>query len=206
MRAQFGETSDTIVILIDETGERTMMPDRTTARSIEPFDVAWLDGLAWLHVPLYGFDTASESAVFSALCGAAREQGVPLSIDVSSIGLIRILGVDRVHALLDALHPSVVFANGDEAEELGLASRRPEPGTAWVLKHGKDPVVVRTCDADHQVAVPPVDGVTDTTGAGDHFAAGFLRGLVAGGSFAEAARIGIDAASRVLHSPGAHTA
>ena len=206
VRSQRGETSDTIVILIDASGERTMMPDRTTARAIEPFDAAWLDGLAWLHVPLYGFDTAGEAAVFTALCRAARDRGIPLSIDVSSIGLIRLLGVARVHALLDRRRPSVVSANADEAELLGLVSRRPAGGTAWVLKHGGDPVVVRTAGADIEIPVPAVGGVTDTTGAGDHFAAGFLRGLVAGAGLDSAAGTGIAAARRVLHSPGAHTA
>lgn len=203
--AQRGETSDTIVILIDETGERTMMPDRTTARSIEPFEPAWLNGLAWLHTPLYGFETAGEAEVFTELCRAASKRGIPLSIDVSSVGLIEILGKDRVHELLELLEPSIVFANGDEAEILGLADREPAPGTSWVLKHGGDPVVIRGGGERIEIPIPPVDDVSDTTGAGDHFAAGFLREYVASRDFATAAGRGIAAASRVLHTPGAHT-
>lgn len=206
VRAQRGETSDTIVILIDHTGERTMMPDRSTAKAIETIDPTWLDGLAWLHLPLYGFETEGEARVFSELSRAAAERGVPLSIDVSSVGLIEMIGVDRVNELLELLRPRIVFANEGEAEAIGLASRQPAPGSAWVLKHGGDPVVIRTLSETLEVAVPPVDGVSDTTGAGDHFASGFLRGLVSGQGLAEAAEAGIAAAARVLHSPGAHTA
>lgn len=205
VRAQRGEKSDTIVILIDETGERTMMPDRSTAKAIETVDPAWLDGLAWLHLPLYGFETDGEARVFTELCRAASERGIPLSIDVSSVGLIEMIGVARVHELLEVLRPRIVFANEDEAAAIALDTRRPAPGSAWVLKHGKDPVLVRTVEREVGVPVPPVDGVSDTTGAGDHFAAGFLRGLASGRGLAEAAEAGIAAAARVLHSPGAHT-
>lgn len=203
--AQRGETSDTIVILIDETGERTMLPDRTTARSIEPFDSSWLDGLAWLHTPLYGFDTAGEAAVFTELCETATARGIPLSIDASSVGLIEILGPDRVHQLLDRLRPAIVFANGEEAEALALTAHRPPAGTAWVLKHGGDPVILHTADEQLTVEVPPVADVSDTTGAGDHFAAGFLLEYAQSGDLEAASRGGSAAAARVLHTPGAHT-
>ena len=212
VRAQLGRASDTIVILIDETGERTMLPDRTNARAVEPFDGAWVDGIAWLHVPLYGFETRSEAEVFTGLCDAAAERRVPLSIDVSSTGLIRLIGRGRVLALLERLRPAVVFANEDEAEMLELGSRQPPEGCAWVLKQGRDPVIVVTRDGSFEIPVPPVGEVTDTTGAGDHFAAGFLRrlvsggGLIAGPELAAAAEAGIAAAQRVLHTPGAHHA
>lgn len=206
VRAQRGETSDTIVILIDATGERTMMPDRTTAKSIEAVDPAWLDGLAWLHLPLYGFETDGEARVFTELCRAAAARGIPVSVDASSVGLIEIIGVDRVNDILAELRPRLVFANEDEAAALALDARRPDPGGTWVLKHGKDPVLIRNSDGDIEVPVPPVEGVTDTTGAGDHFAAGFLRALVACNDLADAARAGTAAAAGVLHTPGAHTA
>lgn len=204
VRAQRGETSDTIVILIDDTGERTMMPDRTSAKSIEPIDPEWLAGLDWLHLPLYGFETAGEARVFTALCRAATAAGIPLSVDVSSVGLIELIGAERVHDLLAELAPRIVFANEGEAEALGFVEGQARPGCAWVLKHGQDPVVVRTSTEQFAVPVPPVDGVTDTTGAGDHFAAGFLRALVDGRPLRDAAESGIAAARQVLHTPGAH--
>lgn len=205
VRAQLGETSDTIVVLIDEHGERTMLPDRSNARAIEPFDPAWIDGLAWLHVPLYGFETPPETAVFSALCDEATRRGVPVSIDVSSLGLIELLGPDHVHELLAQLRPRVLLANDEEARALWLHDRTPPEGSTWVLKRGADPIIVRTDTAKFAIEVPLVAEVVDTTGAGDRFAAGLLRGLVDGADFKAATRLGIATAREVLRTPGAHT-
>jgi len=203
--AQRGGTSDAIVIIIDEHGERTMLPDRRNARSIEPINAAWLDGLNWLHLPMYGFETPGEAAVFTELCNQATAQHIPLSIDVSSLGLIQHLGAPRVHEILATLQPRVVFANEDEARALGLDAASPAHGTCWVLKHGADPVLIRTDSGDFAIDVEPVNNVVDTTGAGDHFAAGMLRGLVDGLELAQAAQQGIAASRKILSTPGAHS-
>ena len=202
--AQVGGSTGTIVILIDRSGERTMLPDRATAKEVEPFDPAWLDGVAWLHVPLYGFETASEAAVFHGLCAEAVRRGIPVSIDASSAGLITWLGADRVRGILDEIGPRLVFANDDEAALLGLDLVEPPAGRTVVIKHGGDPVVIRTGAERLEVPVPAIGEVTDTTGAGDHFAAGFLLALAGGAGSEDAARSGIAAASRVLGQPGAH--
>ena len=205
VRAQRGDRSDTIVILIDATGERTMMPDRSTARAVTPFDATWIDGLDWLHAPLYGFDSPHESAVFERLCAQARARGIPLSIDASSVGLIDKMGRGRVLDLLHRIAPSVLFANVEEAEALGWgAPLTPPRGTTWVVKRGGDPVLVRTSFGAHEVPVPRVPTIVDTTGAGDHFAAGFLAAYARDPDPVAAARAGSRAAARILAVPGAH--
>ncbi|MCW2288153.1 sugar/nucleoside kinase (ribokinase family) [Leucobacter luti] len=204
--AQRGGSTGTIVILIDREGERTMLPDRATAKEIEPFEPAWLDEVAWLHLPLYGFETPREAAVFRALCAEAAVRGVPVSVDVSSAGLITWLGADRVHTILDEIGPQLVFANDDEAALLALEGALPPPGRTVVVKHGNAPVVISSAGGQLEVPVPAISEVTDTTGAGDHFAAGFLVAYVSGAAFEAAARAGIAAASEVLRHPGAHLA
>lgn len=205
VRAQRGDRSDTIVILIDATGERTMMPDRSTARAVTPFEPAWIDGLNWLHVPLYGFDSTRESAVFERLCAQATARGIPLSIDVSSVGLIQGMGRGRVHDLLRRVAPAVLFANVEEAEALGLTGAATPPrGCTWVVKRGGDPVLLRTSANDREVPVPRVPQIVDTTGAGDHFAAGFLAAYAHDPDPIAAALAGSRAAAHILAIPGAH--
>lgn len=203
--AQRGDRSDTIVILIDATGERTMMPDRSTARAVTPFTPAWLDGLSWLHVPLYGFDSTHESAVFERLCAQATARGIPISIDVSSVGLIQGMGRGRVLDLLRRVAPTVLFANLEEADELGLSGASAPPrGGVWVVKRGGDPVLLRTASGTVEVAVPRVPEIIDTTGAGDHFAAGFLAAYAQDPDPVAATLAGSRAAAHILAIPGAH--
>lgn len=203
--AQRGARSDTIVILIDASGERTMMPDRSTARAVEPFDPGWLDGLNWLHIPLYGFDSPRESAVFEKLCAQATALGIPLSIDASSVGLIESMGRARVLDLFRRVAPRAVFANAAEAELLGLVVGAPPPsGALWIIKRGSDPVLLRTALADTEVPVPSVRKIIDTTGAGDHFAAGFLAAYAIDPDPIAATRAGSHAAGHILAIPGAH--
>ena len=68
-----------------------------------------------------------------------------------------------------------------------LARLRPGSPRAVVVTKGSLPVCIFTCPANsgavssERIAVPPVDGIVDTNGAGDAFVAGF---------FAHALRIG----------------
>jgi sugar/nucleoside kinase (ribokinase family) len=69
-----------------------------------------------------------------------------------------------------ALAPDVVFANEAEAEAFG----EPLPSGTWVVKRGARGCTVE--GAGEVVAHAPIEieGVVDTTGAGDAFAAGYL--------------------------------
>jgi sugar/nucleoside kinase (ribokinase family) len=60
-------------------------------------------------------------------------------------------------------------------------------------------------EGDHIVEVPahPIQGLVDTTGAGDLYAAGFLAGLAHGKDHAGCARLGALAAAEVIQHFGA---
>lgn len=66
---------------------------------------------------------------------------------------------------------------------------------------GADGAVVVTADGVAEVPAFPVD-VVDTTGCGDAFSAGFLRGLSLGVSPADAARLGCATAAEVAQGLG----
>ncbi len=72
-----------------------------------------------------------------------------------------------------------------------------------VLTRGAEGSVILCGDEVHAVDAVPPDRLVDTTGAGDLYAAGFLRGLAAGLDPARCGRLGSLCASRILAQYGA---
>ena len=202
-RVQRSGRTGTIVVLVDAGGERTMLPDRGASVALRAVPQSWLAGVTVLHVPAYSLTAEPIASACRTLAAAARAQGVPLSVDASSVAVLEAFGVERFRALVERLAPAVVLANAAEAAALGLTVAPLAPVT--VVKDGARPVVIVSggdvpCQA---VPVPPVDVVADTTGAGDAFAAGFLTAWSAGVPVVEAVRVGTAVAATVLGRPGA---
>ena len=201
-RVQRRGRTGTVVVLVDVDGERTFLPDRAAAADLDDVDATVLDDVAVLHVPAYGLHTGRTAASVRSLLEQARDHGVELSFDASSWAVLRALGVEHYRSLVEDLRPAVLFANADEARELDLLAR-PLPVDV-VLKDGARPTTVLGTDGSRlQVPVQAVDGVRDSTGAGDAFAAGWLSARMDGLDVPARVERGHDLARRVLLSPGA---
>ncbi len=72
-----------------------------------------------------------------------------------------------------------------------------------VLKRGADDAVIIKQGKEIRVPVPPVEGVVDTTGAGDTFNAGYLAARLQKKSVEEAAQLGIRCAGIIIRHRGA---
>lgn len=211
VRIQRRGKTGTIVILIDQDGERTMLPYRGAATLLEDVPESWLDGLELLHVPAYTFKGEPVSTTVTDLILRARERGIMVSIDASSTGMLTHYGVDKFLKLMQELRPNFLIGNQSESEFLGLCNNG-EPGpnlpllpdTIVVTKAGADPTVIHgALEGKITVSVPCVTEVRDLTGAGDAFAAGFLATFLATRDLKSACVGGHANAARVLSSPGA---
>lgn len=169
----------TIIVLLDANGERTMLADRAAAMQLSNPDPAWLEGLHTLHIPFYSLAVEPLGDTTRTLARWAHERGIRVSVDASSAAVLTNYGIDRAGDAIWALNPDVLLANELEAEVLGHRLRGPaHDGCLVVVKQGAGPAIVTRADLG-TVEVPSIalDGVTDTTGAGDAFAAGLLLAL-----------------------------
>lgn len=163
----------TIVVLVDATGERTMLVDPGSARDLDRPESAWLDGAEVLHLTLYSLLDEPIATTSRELTSLARARGIPVSVDVSSVALIVEAGPSAVRELVESLEPAIVFANADEARVLEIDGALG--GAAVVVKRGAAPAsVLRPGRAPVEVPAVALDHRADSTGAGDAFAAGVL--------------------------------
>jgi sugar/nucleoside kinase (ribokinase family) len=189
-----------IVVLVGTDAERTMLVDRGASAELEP-DPAALDDVDVVHVPAYGLDQGEP------MLAVAAERGILRSIDASSFGLLRQAGPAWWRERLAALAPDVLFADAGEAALLGIGDEAPPGVPVVVVKDGHRPARVLV-GGQPPIAVPAevVEGVVDTTGAGDYFAAGWLTAHLAVADPAEAAAAGHRLAATTIVRVGAGVA
>ena len=174
--------SGMILLFVDEQGERTMVTSRGANLLFEPIDLSerFFTGLGHLHLTGYSFfgsEPLREAA--AELLDRARRRGIPFSVDPASYALLAEFGRERFLRLTRGA--AVLFPNLDEGRVL-TGAREPEAVARELLRFY--PRVVLTLGAQGClwaaeeglgfVPAPAVEPV-DTTGAGDAFAAGFLR-------------------------------
>jgi len=166
-------TTGTIVALVDQAGERSMLTDRRACLELDRPDPGWLDGITVLHVPLYSLVEGSIADSASKVIEWAHAREIAVSIDASSTAIVETFGIDRARDLIRRLNPAVLLANGAEAQLLRIDAAFGKSVT--VVKNGADPAVLHV-PGSPPVKVPAVTvaSVPDTTGAGDAFAAGLL--------------------------------
>jgi sugar/nucleoside kinase (ribokinase family) len=174
----------TCVVLVDREGERTMLPDAGANSRLEPGDLPLelVRSGGWLHLSGYTLlNPGSREAGLAAL-RAAREAGVPTSVDAASAAPLQAVGGKEFLRLTEGL--DLAFCTLDEAEILCdsrepavVAARLTATYSQLVLKLGAHGAM--WCSAEdvggyRVVAAPPGGPVVDTTGAGDAFSAAYL--------------------------------
>lgn len=204
-----GQPTGVCIVLVDGTGERTMIPSpgANSMLSVDAVPAELISTASRLHVSGYALLHGAREAAVHAISLAAAA-GVPVSIDVASAAPIRAAGVEL---FLDGIPEDVLLiANEAEAEVLtGIG----EPAHAAGELAGRYRTVVVKCGpagavavAQHgEVQVIPAEPATvlDSTGAGDAFAAGVLAGLSGDASLFDAVSMGNRAGARAIAQIGA---
>jgi sugar/nucleoside kinase (ribokinase family) len=161
------------LILVDGGGERTVLCRRDERLLLQPADLerAWIVNARVLHVD--GFETAAATLA----AGWARAAGIPVVADLDEL----YPGVDELIENIDYLIVSRDFPTrltGERSLEQALRRIKDRYGCAVTAATlGMDGVLAWDGSRFHLRPAYRVP-VTDTTGAGDIFHAGFIYGLL----------------------------
>lgn len=174
------------IVLINEAGERTMIPDAGANAGLNAADLPAQLFLAGAHLHISGYALLNNSVRPAALTAMtlARDKGLSISVDASSAALIQTVGSEQFLAWVG--RPTPLFANAEEAQVLsgyldpaGAASALSIRVGQSVVKDGARGAIWAQDGRATLVPTTPLR-VLDSTGAGDAFAAGFLAARLGG--------------------------
>ena len=203
-----GSTTGTCIIIVDERGERTMLPDpgANAGLAVEDLPTSSFRAGDHLHLSGYTLMNASTRAVGMSALHQAREAGMTTSLDPASAAPL-----SHDPAMLDAalLTIDLLIANEAEASvltgiidpRLALASLAGRVPTVAV-KRGHLGSIAQRARVQRETDAITVT-VVDTTGAGDAFAAGFLPPWILGRDLAECLGQASISAARAVARVGA---
>jgi sugar/nucleoside kinase (ribokinase family) len=198
-----------VFVLVDGTGERTMITDRGAGEALNPEDLPdrLFDG-GHLHLSGYAFSGGSRRETALEALRLARGAGMSVSVDPSSVPLLEAVGPKRFLGWTRGT--DLCFPNLEEGALLGgergperVAERMLEHYPGVVLKLGAAGALYAGADGE-RVRLPAEPArVADTTGAGDALCAGFLAAWLSGAPPAAALRRGVELAARTVERFGA---
>ena len=197
------------VIVVTPDAERTMNTYLGVSSFLHPEDLdeEAIAGASVLYMEGYLYDRDDAKAAFRRAAEVAHDHGRSVSLTLSDSFCVdrhrddfRSLVSDRVDLLFgnrDELLSLYQVESFDEA----IAAVRAECECAAITVGAKGCLVVT---ADEVLEIPAVEvaKVIDTTGAGDLFAAGFLRGVTTGRDLATCGHLGSIAAAEVIGHVG----
>lgn len=200
----------TLICLVDSDGERSFLTDRGANACLGETDLPFelLDGMDWLHISGYALFEAGPRAAVLALAARARARNIAVSIDPASTGFLATVGHEAF--LGWTADAEIIFPNADEAE---LLTGQTDPARQIavllemfprvVLKRGRDGAIYATRRGEAIAMAAQAVEVTDTTGAGDAFLAGFLAAQLRGQEPGDALAAAIAAGARAVTRLGA---
>lgn len=192
-------------VLISPDGERTMGTFLGPAATLKADDISDETLLQYECIYIEGYLIVNDQ-FFEPIIKRAKSLGLKVALDLSNFNI-----VNAFKPLLTRVIPQyvdILFSNESEAEAFTelpaekAIDRIAEMVDISIVTLGRKGALIKS--KDQAIQVPVYGGApTDTTGAGDHFAAGFLYGLSVNASLEQAARIGALLAGEVVALVGA---
>ncbi len=198
------------LVLVTGDAERTMATHLGVAATIGDTDVddELVAAASVLYLEGYLWDLDAAKRAMRRAVRVAHEHDCSVALSLSDSFCVE----RHREELLDLVVTDVDLLFGNEGELCGLfgdasldraLSSAEETGVLTVATRGAAGSVVVAGRGPLMVPAAPVDGIVDTTGAGDLYAAGFLYGITHGADPVDSARLGSLCAAEVIGHVGA---
>ncbi|MBU3716380.1 MAG: carbohydrate kinase family protein [Candidatus Nanopelagicaceae bacterium] len=203
-----GEKTGTVVVLVDQNGNRTMFPDAGANSGLSASDLPNLAGVDGVFLSGYSLFNSKSSDGVLGIIKAIKELSIPIFFDVASVGTMSAFGKERAISLIKGFDG--LFMNESEAEYLtGFTNAQDQFrlleafAPLIVIKRGANGAIARFNGRDPISKAAREAKVIDTTGAGDAFAAGFLASWLNSKDLDGAISHALDVAAQCVATIGA---
>jgi len=190
------ELTGLMAVLIDESGERTIIGARGANAAFRAGvkELRLASKVRHLHVSGYSMLNDDGGASCLNLLRAAKKGGVPASVDLEGVATMSRGEISKLRGLADYFlmnELEAASALGAEKfdERVALELQELLGSKILVVKLGREGCLIVEGRDVERVSGFKVD-VVDSTGAGDAFNAGFIYGLLRGLRPSDAARLG----------------
>lgn len=196
--------SGSCTVLISPDGERTMGTFLGPAATMVPEEIREEELKNYQYIYIEGYLLVNE-ALMRATMQKAKQAGLRIALDLSNFNI-----VNAFKGLLDDIIPNyvdILFSNESEAE--AFTGQKAEEAVRTLASMvdiamvtlGKNGALIAQNGTVVRVKAEGGKPI-DTTGAGDHFAAGFLYGQTRKASLEQSGRIGSLLAGYVIDAIG----
>src|SRR5580704_9216835 len=202
----------TCVVMVTHKGDHAMLSDPVANAALSPDDLPKDLFTPGSHLHISGYTLLNEGSRAAALAAFSHAQraGMTVSVDGASSAPLERVGAEPFLQLTNGA--TLLFVNADQGRVL---TGRDDPGqaarvlNAWyphvVMKLNSDGAMMYSGGRPDPIRIPaqPVERITDGTGAGDAFIAGFLPPWLDSKPAGEALASGCRLAARALGLVGA---
>ncbi len=164
------------VVMLDDSGEKALVVAPTNCMFPTPDDIS-LELIAQSH---HMHTTAANMATAMKATNLAKKFGLSTSVDLEPTMLDNMTGLMQLLANVDILFVNHFAARQlskrDDIQEVAESILTLGPEIVCILMGAEGAIVATSNEVFHAEAFPVT--VTDSTGAGDCFAAGFVHGYL----------------------------
>lgn len=168
-----------VVVLVDETGQRTMFPDSGANSGLDDSDLPDLQGFDAVFLSGYSLFNPVSTKGVKNIIEKVKLMNLPLFFDPASVGTITNFGKEQALQYLKEMdvlmlnEEESLFLSGAESFEAALQVLQSYCQTV-IVKRGAAGAVGVHDNSRLVFAETEARNPIDTTGAGDAFAAGFI--------------------------------